>query len=145
MSSNQSRERDAAYIIARHIPVSTIQAGRFDNKSTQEEQDEFLRSILEADQEEKNEEADDMNNEELNEHISRYENQIKKRHEEGANANANTSPMQVKMKKSYYQLISQPNALSTFQQVRIAFLQDRAALHLQLCFRKNLCEDYWWQ
>ncbi|KJA18162.1 hypothetical protein HYPSUDRAFT_205649 [Hypholoma sublateritium FD-334 SS-4] len=46
-----------------------IQASRFDNKSTQEEQEEFLRSILEADQEEENEEAGDMNDEELNELI----------------------------------------------------------------------------
>ncbi|KAL6305657.1 SNF2 family N-terminal domain-containing protein [Sparassis latifolia] len=53
------------------IDDKVIQAGRFDNKSTQEEQEEFLRSILEADQEEENEEAGDMNDEELNELISR--------------------------------------------------------------------------
>ncbi|KAM6491492.1 hypothetical protein JOM56_013061 [Amanita muscaria] len=47
---------------------------RFDNKSTQVEQEEFLRStILEADQEEENEEAGDMNDEELNELIARTE------------------------------------------------------------------------
>ncbi|CAL1697367.1 unnamed protein product [Somion occarium] len=53
------------------IDDKVIQAGRFDNKSTQEEQEEFLRSILEADQEEENEEAGDMNDEEINEIISR--------------------------------------------------------------------------
>lgn len=53
------------------IDDKVIQAGRFDNKSTQEEQEEFLRSILEADQEEENEEAGDMNDEELNELIAR--------------------------------------------------------------------------
>lgn len=55
------------------IDDKVIQAGRFDNKSTQEEQEEFLRSILEADQEEENEEAGDMNDEELNAIISRTE------------------------------------------------------------------------
>ncbi|TFK38607.1 SNF2-family ATP dependent chromatin remodeling factor snf21 [Crucibulum laeve] len=53
------------------IDDKVIQAGRFDNKSTQEEQEEFLRSILEADQEEENEEAGDMNDDELNELIAR--------------------------------------------------------------------------
>ncbi|OBZ79208.1 Chromatin structure-remodeling complex subunit snf21 [Grifola frondosa] len=53
------------------IDDKVIQAGRFDNKSTQEEQEEFLRSILEADQEEENEEAGDMNDDEINEIISR--------------------------------------------------------------------------
>ncbi|EMD41348.1 hypothetical protein CERSUDRAFT_109939 [Gelatoporia subvermispora B] len=53
------------------IDDKVIQAGRFDNKSTQEEQEEFLRSILEADQEEENEEAGDMNDEEINEIIAR--------------------------------------------------------------------------
>ncbi|KAI0693670.1 SNF2 family N-terminal domain-containing protein [Cytidiella melzeri] len=55
------------------IDDKVIQAGRFDNKSTQEEQEEFLRSILEADQEEENEEAGDMNDEEMNEIIARSE------------------------------------------------------------------------
>jgi hypothetical protein len=66
------------------IDDKVIQAGGFDNKSTQEEQEEFLvsicmidffssflivgfsqRSILEADQEEENKEAGDMNDDEL--------------------------------------------------------------------------------
>ncbi|KIY64503.1 SNF2-family ATP dependent chromatin remodeling factor snf21 [Cylindrobasidium torrendii FP15055 ss-10] len=55
------------------IDDKVIQAGRFDNKSTQEEQEEFLRSILEADQEEDNEEAGDMNDEELNGLLARSE------------------------------------------------------------------------
>ncbi|OBZ69596.1 hypothetical protein A0H81_10243 [Grifola frondosa] len=52
------------------VDVKVIQAGRFDNKSTQEEQEEFLRSILEADQEEENEEASDTNGDEINEIIT---------------------------------------------------------------------------
>ncbi|KAH6917669.1 SNF2-family ATP dependent chromatin remodeling factor snf21 [Coprinopsis sp. MPI-PUGE-AT-0042] len=65
---------EAMYQRARYkldIDDKVIQAGRFDNKSTQEEQEEFLRSILEADQEEENEEAGDMNDEELNELLAR--------------------------------------------------------------------------
>ncbi|KAF7437300.1 hypothetical protein PC9H_004139 [Pleurotus ostreatus] len=65
---------EAMYSRARYkldIDDKVIQAGRFDNKSTQEEQEEFLRSILEADQEEENEEAGDMNDDELNLIISR--------------------------------------------------------------------------
>ncbi|EKM60438.1 uncharacterized protein PHACADRAFT_179732 [Phanerochaete carnosa HHB-10118-sp] len=58
------------------IDDKVIQAGRFDNKSTQEEQEEFLRSILEADQEEENEEAGDMNDEEINEIIARNEEEV---------------------------------------------------------------------
>ena len=53
------------------IDDKVIQAGRFDNKSSQEEQEEFLRAILEADQEEENEEAGDMNDDEINEIIAR--------------------------------------------------------------------------
>ncbi|KAG6895585.1 hypothetical protein C0992_000500 [Termitomyces sp. T32_za158] len=69
---------EAMYQRARYkldIDDKVIQAGRFDNKSTQEEQEEFLRSILEADQEEENEEAGDMNDDELNELIARSEDE----------------------------------------------------------------------
>ncbi|KAA1468433.1 hypothetical protein DENSPDRAFT_833719 [Dentipellis sp. KUC8613] len=69
---------EAMYARARYkldIDDKVIQAGRFDNKSTQEEQEEFLRSILEADQEEENEEAGDMNDEEINEIIARSEDE----------------------------------------------------------------------
>ncbi|KAH9177014.1 SNF2 family N-terminal domain-containing protein [Lactarius sanguifluus] len=65
---------EAMYARARYkldIDDKVIQAGRFDNKSTQEEQEEFLRSILEADQEEENEEAGDMNDDEINGLIAR--------------------------------------------------------------------------
>jgi ATP-dependent helicase STH1/SNF2 len=76
------------------IDDKVIQAGRFDNKSTQEEQEELLvcrhsiidvliplmlafqRSILEADQEEENEEAGDMNDEELNIMIARSDDEV---------------------------------------------------------------------
>ncbi|KAJ7139490.1 SNF2-family ATP dependent chromatin remodeling factor snf21 [Mycena epipterygia] len=67
---------EAMYQRARYkldIDDKVIQAGRFDNKSTQEEQEEFLRSILDADQEEENEEAGDMNDDELNSIIARSE------------------------------------------------------------------------
>ncbi|KNZ78207.1 Chromatin structure-remodeling complex subunit snf21, partial [Termitomyces sp. J132] len=66
-----TEKSDARYKL--DIDDKVIQAGRFDNKSTQEEQEEFLRSILEADQEEENEEAGDMNDDELNELIARTE------------------------------------------------------------------------
>ncbi|KAJ7857605.1 SNF2-family ATP dependent chromatin remodeling factor snf21 [Mycena leptocephala] len=61
---------------ARHklgIDDKVIGAGGFDNKSTPEEQEKFLRSILLADQEEENEEAGDMNDDELNRLIARTE------------------------------------------------------------------------
>ncbi|KIY45726.1 SNF2-family ATP dependent chromatin remodeling factor snf21 [Fistulina hepatica ATCC 64428] len=67
---------EAMYQRARYkldIDGKVIQAGRFDNKSTQEEQEEFLRSILEADQEEENEEAGDMTDEELNQLLARQD------------------------------------------------------------------------
>ncbi|KAJ4485467.1 SNF2-family ATP dependent chromatin remodeling factor snf21 [Lentinula aciculospora] len=79
---------EAMYQRARYkldIDDKVIQAGRFDNKSTQEEQEELLasvftinnRSILEADQEEENEEAGDMNDDELNALISRADEEAK--------------------------------------------------------------------
>ncbi|KAH9994378.1 P-loop containing nucleoside triphosphate hydrolase protein [Russula vinacea] len=71
---------EAMYARARYkldIDDKVIQAGRFDNKSTQEEQEEFLRSILEADQEEENEEAGDMNDEEINEIIARSDEEAR--------------------------------------------------------------------
>ncbi|KAF8213753.1 SNF2 family N-terminal domain-containing protein [Mycena galopus ATCC 62051] len=67
---------EAMYQRARYkldIDDKVIQAGRFDNKSTQEEQEEFLRSILEAEEDEDNEEAGDMNDDELNSIIARSE------------------------------------------------------------------------
>ncbi|KAK7064785.1 chromatin structure-remodeling complex subunit snf21 [Favolaschia claudopus] len=67
---------EAMYQRARYkldIDDKVIQAGRFDNKSTQEEQEEFLRSILEAEDDEENEEAGDMNDDELNSIIARNE------------------------------------------------------------------------
>ncbi|KIK70339.1 hypothetical protein GYMLUDRAFT_32342 [Collybiopsis luxurians FD-317 M1] len=69
---------EAMYQRARYkldIDDKVIQAGRFDNKSTQEEQEELLRSILEADQEEENEEAGDMNDDELNALIARSDDE----------------------------------------------------------------------
>ncbi|KAJ3562092.1 hypothetical protein NP233_g9787 [Leucocoprinus birnbaumii] len=75
---------EAMYQRARYkldIDDKVIQAGRFDNKSTQEEQEEFLRSILEADQEEENEEAGDMNDDELNALISRSDEEQRLFHE----------------------------------------------------------------
>src|SRR5258708_13237639 len=71
---------EAMYARARYkldIDDKVIQAGRFDNKSTQEEQEEFLRSILEADQEEENEEAGDMNDDEINEIIARSDDEAR--------------------------------------------------------------------
>jgi ATP-dependent helicase STH1/SNF2 len=71
---------EAMYARARYkldIDDKVIQAGRFDNKSTQEEQEEFLRSILEADQEEENEEAGDMNDDEINEIIARSDEEAR--------------------------------------------------------------------
>ncbi|KAF9234947.1 SNF2 family N-terminal domain-containing protein [Melanogaster broomeanus] len=70
---------EAMYARARYkldIDDKVIQAGRFDNKSTVEEQEEFLRSILEADQEEENEEAGDMNDEELNVMLARNDGEV---------------------------------------------------------------------
>ncbi|TDL15839.1 SNF2-family ATP dependent chromatin remodeling factor snf21 [Rickenella mellea] len=70
---------EAMYSRARYkldIDDKVIQAGRFDNKSTQEEQEEFLRSILEADQEEDNEESGDMNDEEINLLIARDDQEV---------------------------------------------------------------------
>ncbi|KAJ7356681.1 SNF2-family ATP dependent chromatin remodeling factor snf21 [Mycena albidolilacea] len=67
---------EAMYQRARYkldIDDKVIQAGRFDNKSTQEEQEKFLRLILESEEDEDNEEAGDMNDDELNSIIARNE------------------------------------------------------------------------
>lgn len=55
------------------IDGKVIQAGKFDNKSTNEEQEAFLRSLLEAEEARKNqkEEDDEMDDEELNEILAR--------------------------------------------------------------------------
>ncbi|KAG0308761.1 hypothetical protein BGZ98_006936 [Dissophora globulifera] len=55
------------------IDGKVIQAGKFDNKSTAEEQEKFLRSLLESDnnKEENDVEEEDMNDEELNEIMAR--------------------------------------------------------------------------
>ncbi|KAI7817839.1 SNF2 family N-terminal domain-containing protein [Gamsiella multidivaricata] len=60
------------------IDGKVIQAGKFDNKSTAEEQESFLRSLLESDnnKEENDVEEEDMNDEELNEIVARSENEM---------------------------------------------------------------------
>ncbi|KAG9309279.1 P-loop containing nucleoside triphosphate hydrolase protein [Chiua virens] len=74
---------EAMYARARYrlgINDEVIQASRFNNKSMVEEQEEFLHSILEVDQEEENEEADDMNDNELNEMLARNDEETEISH-----------------------------------------------------------------
>lgn len=55
-----------------------IQAGRFDNKSSQEDSDDLLRAILEADNEDDGtEESGIMNDDEINEIIGRSEEEVR--------------------------------------------------------------------
>ncbi|KAG0340107.1 hypothetical protein BG004_006547 [Podila humilis] len=60
------------------IDGKVIQAGKFDNKSTAEEQESFLRSLLENDnnKEENDVEEEEMNDEELNEIVARSEEEM---------------------------------------------------------------------
>ncbi|KAF9405273.1 hypothetical protein BGZ94_003662 [Podila epigama] len=60
------------------IDGKVIQAGKFDNKSTAEEQESFLRSLLENDnnKEENDIEEEEMNDEELNEIVARTEDEM---------------------------------------------------------------------
>ncbi|KAI8356857.1 SNF2 family N-terminal domain-containing protein [Mortierella sp. GBAus27b] len=60
------------------IDGKVIQAGKFDNKSTAEEQEKFLRSLLESDnnKEENDIEEEEMNDEELNEIVARTEEEM---------------------------------------------------------------------
>lgn len=56
------------------IDGKVIQAGKFDNKSTAEEQEEFLKRLLDAEQgDRENEENDSLDDEELNEILARSE------------------------------------------------------------------------
>lgn len=57
------------------IDGKVIQAGKFDNKSTSEEQEAFLRSLIEAEDAKRNskEEEEDIDDEELNEILARSE------------------------------------------------------------------------
>ncbi|KAF8927790.1 SNF2 family N-terminal domain-containing protein [Dissophora ornata] len=57
------------------IDGKVIQAGKFDNKSTAEEQERFLRSLLETDnsREENDIEEEDMNDDDLNDILARSE------------------------------------------------------------------------
>jgi len=57
------------------IDGKVIQAGRFDNKSTNEERERFLRSMLEQDHEEA-EEAGEMNDDEINEILARSDHEL---------------------------------------------------------------------
>ncbi|KAK6201142.1 SNF2 family N-terminal domain-containing protein, partial [Scheffersomyces amazonensis] len=59
------------------IDGKVIQAGKFDNKSTAEEQEEFLKRLLEADgREGDNEENDSLDDEELNEILARSDAEV---------------------------------------------------------------------
>ncbi|KAL1923704.1 uncharacterized protein VTP21DRAFT_8684 [Calcarisporiella thermophila] len=53
-----------------------IQAGKFDNKSTAEEREAFLRSLLEADNEETNDFDDDLTDEDLNDMVARDDEEL---------------------------------------------------------------------
>lgn len=56
------------------IDGKVIQAGKFDNKSTAEEQEEFLKKLLDAEQGDKeNEENEELDDEELNDILARSE------------------------------------------------------------------------
>ncbi|KAM3163815.1 Transcriptional regulator [Lachancea thermotolerans] len=65
------------------IDGKVIQAGKFDNKSTSEEQEALLRSLLEAEEEQKKkralgmEEEEQMDDNELNETLARSEEELK--------------------------------------------------------------------
>lgn len=60
------------------IDGKVIQAGKFDNKSTAEEQEEFLKRLLDAEQGDKeNEESDNLDDDELNEILARSEDEKK--------------------------------------------------------------------
>ncbi|ODV98494.1 hypothetical protein PACTADRAFT_48244 [Pachysolen tannophilus NRRL Y-2460] len=60
------------------IDGKVIQAGKFDNKSTAEEQEALLRALIEAEEHKKNGNAEDdeMNDSELNEVLSRSEEEL---------------------------------------------------------------------
>ncbi|PSK36427.1 hypothetical protein C7M61_003898 [Candidozyma pseudohaemuli] len=58
------------------IDGKVIQAGKFDNKSTAEEQEEFLKRLLDAEQGDKeNEENDSLDDDELNDILARSEDE----------------------------------------------------------------------
>ncbi|RIA98252.1 SNF2 family N-terminal domain-containing protein [Glomus cerebriforme] len=60
------------------IDGKVIQAGKFDNKSTAEEREAFLRSLLEGDNDEANdvEEEDELDDDELNDIIARNDEEL---------------------------------------------------------------------
>lgn len=60
------------------IDGKVIQAGKFDNKSTAEEQEALLRALLEAEESKKSdkEENEDLDDDELNEILSRNDNEL---------------------------------------------------------------------
>jgi len=57
------------------IDGKVIQAGKFDNKSTAEEQEAFLKRLLEAEASKNEEENDSLDDEELNEVLARSEDE----------------------------------------------------------------------
>lgn len=72
------------------IDGKVIQAGKFDNKSTAEEQEAFLRSLLEAEEAKRNQndEDDDIDDEELNEILARSEEETEIFHQIDMERNA---------------------------------------------------------
>ncbi|KAG9292072.1 hypothetical protein G9A89_017972 [Geosiphon pyriformis] len=61
------------------IDGKVIQAGKFDNKSTNEEREAFLRTLLEGDNDEVNDvnDEEELNDDELNEIIARNDHELK--------------------------------------------------------------------
>ncbi|KAK9721803.1 ATP-dependent DNA helicase Snf21 [Basidiobolus ranarum] len=58
------------------IDGKVIQAGKFDNKSTAEERDAFLRALLEVDNDQESDFEDDDNDDDLNELIARNDEEL---------------------------------------------------------------------
>ncbi|ONH66121.1 Transcription regulatory protein SNF2 [Cyberlindnera fabianii] len=72
------------------IDGKVIQAGKFDNKSTAEEQEALLRALLEAEENKKADDNEDLDDDELNEILSRNDDELalfKKMDEENKNKN----------------------------------------------------------
>lgn len=98
------------------IDGKVIQAGKFDNKSTAEEQEEFLRRLLEGDTNKDDEYSGELDDEELNEILARTEDEkvLFKKIDEERVANEKREAIDLGLRKPLPRLITKEELPSVF-------------------------------
>lgn len=135
------------------IDGKVIQAGKFDNKSTAEEQEEFLRRLLEGETNKDTELAGELDDEELNDILARNDNEriLFKKMDEQRVAAEEEEAMEMGLKKPLPRLITKEELPPIFREDITDHLQTEPVAVGRIRERKRvyyddgLTEEQWLQ